>query len=538
MAVTTWSQLVKLPNPNIRYLVELNLKRHVATGDSWTSEGSNTYSCSCPEVEVNAVTDNGQELTAKSSVSEVQATAGSYYFDFYNQKLYVHCFDNDDLSNSSTNVVIVYYCWKYIATGKCEYNNHLYIPLVAVDSFPTLSLSVDDIVEGIYKFNFGTFSLLNPNKIFDEWAVNYLFLNSRVIIKAGGANPEYLYDEFQIVFVGRISDVDVTDERAYFSVKDIRVGTFEQLPINHYWKDNYPRLADEFEGMPIPLFYGVKENIVPVCIQKDLEYTVNTGNSEGSQTLVVKETIDASTPASGTLVVVGMPEDKYEYSSWSGNTFTLTSPLKRELTENEVIYIVGTNRWKIAESRRIKEITRIRKNKKTLTVGVDYIVDLDKAEFELKIPFDSSTGDYLEVDAKGFVDGSDDLIIKGADIVLDVLRTYLQFVDDELDLDSFNTTNSLRTSELCVYLDVDQSSREVLQTIGRSIVAFFTPTRDGKLAFEAYEPTVPSDAVVLYDADYRTWKVTFEDSFVKNKVRVLYDKNPKTGSFKVVERNN
>ena len=470
MAIDTWAKLTELPNPDLRVLIEFNPGKYLPCGTNWTSEGSNTYSHACDEVKVNAVTDDGQECVVKTSKAQVQAQAGSYWFDKANQKIYVHCFDNDDLSNPSTDVVIVMYCWKNFSTDVCEFNGIQYMPLVRRDSLPALDISVDDIVEGIYKFNFGSFSLNNPGW-WETAGAEYIWTNRRVLIKLGGEGLPYA--EYCTYFVGRVSDYYVGDETSLFTVKDVRVGTFSQLPVNHYWKGTgggeYPNLSDADHGKPIPIFYGVKEEIVPVCID---------------------------------------PEE-------------------------------GTGgRWKIADGK-IKEITEIRwlydDWEEILTPGTDYTEDLNNGEFVLNMWIDITT-ESLEVDAKGFVDEESALLTKAGDISLDVLKNHLDFLDDELDLDSFAHASAVRTYECCLYLDADVSSRETLQTLARSVVGFLVPTEDGKLSFEIYEPGTPVGAVALKDADYKRWRVKKDNKFVRNKVRVRYDKSPKEGVHKTVEK--
>ena len=54
--------------------------------------------------------------------------------------------------------------------------------------------------------------------------------------------------------MGRIADFSVSDETVVFTVKDLRVGSYAQIPVDHYWEDNYPDMDINSEGLPIPLF--------------------------------------------------------------------------------------------------------------------------------------------------------------------------------------------------------------------------------------------------------------------------------------------
>jgi len=481
MGVTTWDELADLANPSLRALVEANPRAHYPAGESWISEGSDTYSHVCFEVKVSATADDGQEMTEKSNLADVKSTAGSWWFDKANQVLYVHCFDNDNLSSSSTDTVVVAFVWKYFSTDACEFNGVQYMPIIRQNSLPMLDLSVDDIVEGAYKFNFGSFKMNNPGW-FDKAADDYLWTNCKMLIKLGG--EDLPYTEYIVYFGGRASNYYVKDEEVIFTVKDIRVGAYAAIPIDHYWLSNYPKLETGAEGLAIPVFYGIKTNIIPVCIDSNR-------------------------------VIEPYGDPPYPTGS----------------------------KWKIAGSRKIKEFTEIRLNFGDIDYSVPlienthYTTDLNNAEFTLLIPL--IEGDTLEVDAKGYVIDGGVLMETGGEIAKDILKTYLDYIDDDLDLDSFDNVDTVRPYEQCIYLDVDRSSRQVLQTIGRGVVSFFTPTEEGKLAFVSYEETVPADVMKLEDRDFgEDWQVGLNDTFLRNKIKFQYDQNPKTQEFKVVEKNN
>ena len=470
MGAKTWEKFIDLPNPRLRVLVEGNPGKHLVCGSNWTSEGSNTYSHACVEIKVSAVTDDSQGCIEKNSLAEVQATAGTYYYDKENKKLYVHAFDNDDLSSSSTDVIIMMYCWKHFSTDACEFNGVQYMPILALDSFPTLDLSVDDIVEGIYKFNFGSFKMNNPGW-WDTAADEYIWTNCRIVIKVGGEEMDY--DDYINFFVGRISDFYVTDEDAIFSVKDIRVGTFSQLPVNHYWSSNYPNMHSDYEGRPIQLLFGVKTKIPPVCIDTT-----------------------AGTPGKG-------------------------------------------GKWKIGDESygNFKEITKVVHNGFDVTSSCN--ISADKTEFTYNATWDFDfEHDIILVDAKGYVNTESVLLTKAGEISLFLLQKILKFIDGDLDLESFTYADTVRTFEQCLLIDTDQSSREIFQTLGRSVVAFLTPDDLGRLSFQIYESSTPAGILKFEDRDYDTWEVTFHEAFIRNRVIVKFDFDPQLQVFKTVEKTN
>jgi len=44
----------------------------------------------------------------------------------------------------------------------------------------------------------------------------------------------------------------------------------ESIPVYKFWESNYPKLDPDFNGEPIPEFYGEKSNITPACIDTSI----------------------------------------------------------------------------------------------------------------------------------------------------------------------------------------------------------------------------------------------------------------------------
>jgi len=88
----------------------------------------------------------------------------------------------------------------------------------------------------------------------------------------------------------------VSDETVTFSVKDIRVGTFSQLPVDHYWLTNYLNLREEDDSVAIPIWYGAVEWIVPVCTDPydsaHLEVVADDGGSKTDESSEAHDTTE------------------------------------------------------------------------------------------------------------------------------------------------------------------------------------------------------------------------------------------------------
>lgn len=80
---------------------------YIPCGSDWTSEGSDAFSCTCNDATMNKVTDDGDVLTKKSSLGDVQTNAGSWFLDTTAKKLYVHATGSDVLTDFYLTVFIV-----------------------------------------------------------------------------------------------------------------------------------------------------------------------------------------------------------------------------------------------------------------------------------------------------------------------------------------------------------------------------------------------------------------------------------------------
>jgi len=612
--IDTWDKLIALPNSEYKFLVHINPGMHLICGSDWTSVGSNTYSYDTSEVSLNAVTDDATEMTERTTVALVQANAGSWYFDFFTQKLYVRAFDDDDLSNSNTTTVIIMYVWKHYATDNGVYDGFKHKALVRQNSLPSMDLSVDDIVDGIYKFNFGSFTM-NNDGWFEAASDDYLWLNRKVLVYIGGEDLDF--SEYALYFVGRISDMKIGDADVIFSVKDIRVGTFSNIPVEKYWKADLPDLNDSDEGKPIPIFYGEKEEIVPVVTElfDDTNFKAQLRDFPSAYTDYTTEALSVTendvpllpaSPATSDSFYIGHTTTKFGaveidfyqggvgsflvewfYAFAPGNNWrrlkwlglsdgtdgficdpgwqkvTFRIPHKdwelRDVNGITAYWVEArvtafgsmsqqpvANRIRLGNTKGVvgkicghimEEFVSIKKNDAVIAPA-NYSEDLANGEFTLTGEYFDADNDVLSVHAKGKTVAAA-YITKGGDICKDILKSYLNFLDADLDLTSFTDTNAVRTYALSIYLDTEKSSREVLQTLGRSTVAFLSPTEDGKLSFVAYEPTLEPGTLELHDADYYPdWKVTKNHKFVKKRVELKYDRNPKTQEWKQVEATN
>lgn len=71
-------------------------------------------------------------------------------------------------------------------------------------------------------------------------------------------------------------------------------------------------------------------------------FSAASGNTSGNGTLVINEAIPSDTPAAGTVLVLATGDTTYEaydYTSWTGSTFTLSGTLSTTLTLNDPVFV-------------------------------------------------------------------------------------------------------------------------------------------------------------------------------------------------------
>jgi len=190
-ARSDFDKLMLRANPPITYLVEVN-PLLVITGWSLTSGRAYTYEAAFSELgaSLDTVHEDGIELSELASIAAVEAAAGSWYHDLAAGKLYVHTTGG----GSPADQHIAASFWLYFTTGPdANYGGNRYLPLVAADGIPNISQESAPVYEGGVSVDDGTAILVNPESkrvqsgnFFDRLSDRYVWINRRIIIRAGG----------------------------------------------------------------------------------------------------------------------------------------------------------------------------------------------------------------------------------------------------------------------------------------------------------------------------------------------------------------
>jgi len=261
-----FEKLIRKSKPKLIFLVEANPLMEL-TG--WTLTSGVTYEAAFDEdgAALDAAYENGVALAARTSIVTVEATAGTYWHDTANKKVYVHTLDGDD----PINALITGSFWLHFTTwqrGATIYNGNFYLPLVAADGIPDISQAIQPYYEGTFAVSSGTVSLINGRVrkafYFDRRYAKYLWLNRKVKLLAGG--EAFTYAEFATINTGSVNSISIDDRRMSLDLRDFRDGLNKAIPSEVYSTDTFPLMDTSGKDKARPFGFGAITNAVPTQI--------------------------------------------------------------------------------------------------------------------------------------------------------------------------------------------------------------------------------------------------------------------------------
>jgi hypothetical protein len=179
----------------------------------------------------------------------------------------------------------------------------------------------------------------------------------------------------------------------------------------------------------------------------------------------------------------------------------------------------------------------------TLTLTTHYTVDLSGCSITVNDVFDSGAEieEKYEIrcDATGQPAGSDDtstdyLKLPG-EIAHWILNNFLDYSDVYLDLDSFSDADANTSYELCFWIKKATNVRQVLRTLGLSVLGDVRTDIDGTIKFYVWTPWANSANAESYaDEDFSSFEGDVKIDTVYSETVVRYDEDPANpGSFEV-----
>jgi len=167
-STTTFAEFVKQRSSEKIFLLEIR-PAEVIGNWSATDGKTNTYEISylnetitltdsttrTLKKEIVRLTEDGVDLTEKSSINEVEATSGTWWHDTSNSKLYVHPTDSDD----PNDYTMIGFFWLYIGSKGIYLNDKYYIPYLTENGIPSINQELQNIFWGTSAILVGTILL-------------------------------------------------------------------------------------------------------------------------------------------------------------------------------------------------------------------------------------------------------------------------------------------------------------------------------------------------------------------------------------------
>lgn len=463
---------------------------------TWTDVAhSDTWRCDFAFGEVSDVKIDGVSLTREYTFADCDATADSFYHDFFAGLLYVHLTSGDspgDFVSPDYTYDVVAYVWRCFVNRQAQFKPrgteetisyipdgcicpHYYEPMLLAGSLAQLSAAIADHFESAMQTSYGSVSLSND---LGQWYAeidDWYWSNAQARAKVGEVGD--LYAALETIFIGCLHNPEVNDEAATFELIDVREGKFQSIPPEHFETVTYPGLDPDLVGVPIPILFGEKANITPPCI--------DTYISPGGRTYKISQT------------------------HFGSDVF--------ELESIDAVYL--------------KDVA--------LSVGTHYTEDLHNGEFTLL--FDP--GDALVTcDAKGIKNEFDfssgaatgNYSENVADHLFFVLHVLNEIPIADIDLDSFDQLQTARTQAVAWYLDQDTATLDFNRLLQQTSLYHFLPLADGTFAARYYRKTVPTGTLELRNYDHAEYKKMRPNDGVFRDVYLKYGKDPTTGTWQQV----
>jgi hypothetical protein len=269
---TAFERLMRRPKAEIVWRLKVNPSMVLA---GWTLTSGVTYEQTIQDrgIDIEAVYENGTAYTEKTSIATVEATASTFWFDYFNRKLYIHTSGG----TAPGNYLLIGSFWMYftnwqgagseqtITAGGITFHP---LPLLKSENIPSISEEIQPYFEGNFTLSTATISLINGyiNKqpFFDRLAEKYIWLGRKAILEVGG--PDFTDAEFEPVRTGRIGDWSINDQAFTLNLTDLREGLQCAIPKDQYQLSEFPNMDTNLKDQYRPFGFGTITDAPAKCI--------------------------------------------------------------------------------------------------------------------------------------------------------------------------------------------------------------------------------------------------------------------------------
>lgn len=470
----------------------------------WTSSAptyANTYQIAMPRAvqasrfpggiyrRVSGLRENGTDLTAQTSAANVDANAGTWFWDETAEILYVRT-----SSGASPDTFTVYaaYVTFYFATSGVVVNRvdgdastGIYYQPWLSGQLPTKREEVEDLLFGVKLETMGSVAFTNTHGFFNTiTATNslYAWKNTRIRFLVWGRynGQELLRSDAGAVATMEVDNI-VSDERAAtFTLKPLARTLELEIPPTPIFESDYPNLGDGVRGTRKWIGYG-RATIAPDLVDK------------------------------------------------SGNgVYLVADAAYQTLYAVNAVYAVAAN----GDGART-----------TLGLGVDYSVDLTACTVTIINAAYAWQSYGIEVDATGKPDGLGSYLKTGPAIIQDMLTTFVGVQAADLDASAFATAATDAPQECALWIKSQRTISSVLANaardlpaLERSCLATVRQTLAGLWTIGIWKPSIDyASAITMQRSDFAKFGAVPKLQTVFARVRVHYGYNHAIQAWQVAE---
>jgi hypothetical protein len=419
------------------------------------------------------VTGNGISYSAQTSVANVDANAGSWYWDESTSNLYVR-----PLSGAIVDITVLAKRRLYFATAPVVLQQTPGDPTTAVyyqpwitGDVPTVRRMVEDLLSGATAVFSGTVTFTNAHRAWYGLVSQegpWCWKNARAKFYLGGSYDGFTLtrSEYGANAMMLVEDVAPSETLCQFALQPQKRITDLELPVTPLFDTDYPHLGDGVRGTKKWIGYG-RATIAPDLTDTSTSFGVYTVADAAYQTLFAVNAVWAVQKNTGTRTLL-----------------TLTTHYTVNLTACTITIISAAYPY------------------------ADYTI---------------------AADVSGKPDGLGSYLRTYAAIVQDILQTHLGVVSADLDSAAFTLVASDAAQELALWIKGPRTIASLLSTaepefpsLGRSVMGTLQETPAGKWTVRAWNPFVDSITTSLRREDFKTFNAKPRIKIAYSTVRVYY----------------
>lgn len=429
------------------------------------------------------VRENGTDLSERPSIADVDANAGSWFWDEANSKLYVRTSSGADPDTFTVYQALVTF---YVATSGVVLNRvdasgdtGIYYHPWLSGELPHLTTAVGDLLSGQTNTMAGSITLTNAHGFWNALIAadsDYTWTNKRVRLLLGGSYISGTVTELHLprsqyvaLRTMRIEDVSADELTCQFRLAPLARATERTVPVTPYFESIYPNLGVGVRGTKKWVGYG------RATIRPDLTDTSGTGvwtvADAAYQTLFAVHSVSAIDKSTGVRTAL-----------------TLTTDYTVDLTTCIVTVVNATYAWQNYD---------------------------------------------LEVDVTGKPDGAGGYLHTFAAIVKDLLQTFLNVPSSEIDNAAFVQAAIDAPEEISLWLKDQRSLASIFSTnepnfpsLERSVVGTIQQTLAGVWTCWIWDPGYDASAIVsMQKEDFSLFRAEPKHEAIYSTVHVHFNRN-------------